>query len=93
MAATGVINAQNRLVLEEIKEILEDLNPEAAEGLNHFMPNRTMPSPDRRPAEYRLFLAEAVLILAKEAKRRRGGRPKNVTWHSEAGEGEAEKAS
>jgi hypothetical protein len=83
MAASSIVNAQQRLALEEIRDIVSELDPEAASQLNRYMPGNIMPNPDKRPAEHGLFMAEAMLILARAVKGKRRGRPKNVQWHDE----------
>jgi hypothetical protein len=83
MAASSIVNAKQRLALEEIRAICEEIDPEAASQLNRYMPDRMMPNPDKRPAEHGLFVAECLLILARAVKGKRRGRPKNVQWRDE----------
>jgi hypothetical protein len=81
MAATSVVVKHQRRALEEIGDIVEELDPEAAAKLNRFTPGGVMPSPNKRPEEANLFLAEAVLILARAVRGKKRGRPKNVVFH------------
>jgi hypothetical protein len=83
MAASSIVNAQQRLALEEIRAICEELDPEAASQLNRYMPGNVMPNPDKRPAEHGLFMAEAMLILARAVRGKKRGRPKNVVFHDD----------
>jgi hypothetical protein len=83
VASSGVINAAEREVLLEILEICEALDPEAASQLNRYMPDKIMPNPDKRPAEHGLFMAEAMLILARAVRGKKRGRKPNVQWHDE----------
>jgi hypothetical protein len=83
MAGRDAVVKQQIPALEEIRDLCEELDPEGAKRLTRYVPGGVIPTPTKRPAEYSLFITEAVLILARALQKRKGGRPRNVARHDE----------
>jgi hypothetical protein len=84
MTARGVVAAAQRPVLEEIRAICEQIDPEAAAQLGRYTPGGLLPSPIRRREEYDLFVSESLLILARAVRGKKRGRKPNVQFHEES---------
>jgi hypothetical protein len=79
MTSTSVLYSQQREALEEIYALCKELDPKSAGRLTRYMPGGALPNTVKTRPEYDLFIAEAMLILARAQKPRPRGRPRKDT--------------
>jgi hypothetical protein len=83
MTARTVLIAKQCEALQEIRDICEEIDSEAAAELTRRIPDNAIPNPAKQPEEYGLFMAQVVLILARSIRPKKRARPRNVQWHHE----------
>jgi hypothetical protein len=92
MASRTVVATQQIPVLQEIRDIVAEFDPEAASQLTRFTPGGGVPNSLKQPVEYELYLSECLLILARKVQeldartpKRRGRPPKRAKGDRQEG--------
>jgi hypothetical protein len=76
VASRTVLAEQQIPVLQEIRDICGQFDPEAASQLTRYTPGNVVPNSLKRREEFDLLLAGALLILARKLQEIDGRTPK-----------------
>jgi hypothetical protein len=87
MVATEYIFARQHKAITNLRDVIEELDPERGAALRNLSYGGQVPNSSKQPDLYVTYITEAILLLHRRLAKlelearssaRRGGRPKNV---------------